>query len=574
MNTDTHPMYEWKTLPWSKIERCVFKLQKRIYKASQRDDIYQVHKLQKLLIKSRYAKLLAIRKVTQDNHGAKTAGVDGVKYLTGKQRMRLSEELGLHHRAKPLRRVWIPKPNSTEKRPLGIPVMRDRVLQALLKLALEPEWEARFEPNSYGFRPGRSAQDAIAAIFNCINQRAKWVLDADIEKCFDRINHQKLLDKVNTIPLFRQMIKGWLKAGILESDVFSETEAGTPQGGVISPLLANIALHGMEEYLGRIFRIRRIGNGKFSQKITFIRYADDFVVIHQDREVLEQCRKLLDEWLAEIGLAMKPSKTRLVHTLHPIDDSKPGFDFLGVTVRQFPVGRTHTGTDQRGNPLGYKTIIKPSKKSQTRHYQRMKEIIYRQRASPQESLIHELNSVIRGWSLYYAGQVSKDVYSRMDFLLFKSLYRWATRRHGGKHKKRIVRKYWRLEKGRWRFETRKEVKLQYHSSTPVVRHVKVKGNRSPFDGDWIYWGKRLGKYGGLTSRRSSLLKRQNFRCAYCGLSFTAMDLIEEDHLLPKIVGGKNDLRNCQLLHRHCHDQKTTVDGSYEARGSGIQRGAV
>ena len=154
MNTDTHPMYEWKTLPWSKIERCVFKLQKRIYKASQRDDIYQVHKLQKLLIKSRYAKLLAIRKVTQDNHGAKTAGVDGVKYLTGKQRMRLSEELGLHHRAKPLRRVWIPKPNSTEKRPLGIPVMRDRVLQVLLKLALEPEWEARFEPNSYGFRPG------------------------------------------------------------------------------------------------------------------------------------------------------------------------------------------------------------------------------------------------------------------------------------------------------------------------------------------------------------------------------------------------------------------------------------
>jgi RNA-directed DNA polymerase len=286
MNTDTHPMYEWKTLPWSKIERCVFKLQKRIYKASQRDDIYQEHKLQKLLIKSRYAKLLAIRKVTQDNHGAKTAGVDGVKHLTGKQRMKLSEELGLRHRAKPLRRVWIPKPNSTEKRPLGIPVMRDRVLQALLKLALEPEWEAKFEPNSYGFRPGRSAQDAIAAIFNCINQRAKWVLDADIEKCFDRINHQKLLDKVNTIPLFRQMIKGWLKAGILESDVFSETEAGTPQGGVISPLLANIALHGMEEYLGRIFRIRRIGDGKFSQKITFIRYADDFVVIHQDREAL------------------------------------------------------------------------------------------------------------------------------------------------------------------------------------------------------------------------------------------------------------------------------------------------
>lgn len=574
MNTDTEPMYEWRTLPWSKIERSVFKLQKRIYMASLRGDICQMRKLQKLLIKSRNARLLAIRKVTQDNRGAKTAGVDGVKYLTGKQRLRLSEELGLRHRAKPLRRLWIPKPNSTEKRPLGIPVMRDRVLQALLKLALEPEWEARFEPNSYGFRPGRSAQDAIAAIFNCINQRAKWVLDADIEKCFDRIDHQKLLNKINTIPLFRQMIRGWLKAGVLEFDVFTETKTGTPQGGVISPLLANIALHGMEEYVMNVFRQRRISPTIMSPKITLIRYADDFVVIHQDRDVLERCRKLLDEWLSEIGLTMKLSKTKLVHTLYPTGGSKSGFDFLGVTVRQFPVGRTHTGKDQRGNPLGYKTIIRPSKKSQRQHYLRMKEIIYRQRASPQESLIHELNPVIRGWSLYYAGQVSKDVYSRMDYLLFKSLYRWATRRNGGKHKKRIVRKYWRLEKGRWRFETLKEVKLQYHSSTPVVRHVKVQGNRSPFDGDWVYWGKRLGKYSGLTTRRSSLLKRQNFRCAYCGLSLTTMDLIEEDHLSPKIAGGKNDLRNLQLLHRHCHDQKTSVDGSYEARGSGIQRGAV
>ena len=195
--------------------------------------------------KSRAAKLLAVRKVTQDNQGKRTAGIDGVKSLTDHQRLRLSRRLSFRCAAKPLRRVWIPKPGSTEKRPLGIPVMRDRALQALVKLALEPEWEARFEPNSYGFRPGRSAHDAIGAIYNCINQRAKWVLDADIEKCFDRIDHERLLAKVATLPLFRRLLKGWLRAGVMEGDVFQPVEAGTPQGGVISPLLANIALHCM-----------------------------------------------------------------------------------------------------------------------------------------------------------------------------------------------------------------------------------------------------------------------------------------------------------------------------------------
>lgn len=249
MDTASTPMDEWKTLPWKRIQRVVFKLQKRIYLATLREDTRQVRQLQKLLSKSRAARLLAVRKVTQDNQGKQTAGVDGVKSLTGKQRLFLIKILSLRQRAKPLRRVWIPKPASTEKRPLGIPVMQDRALQALLKLALEPEWEARFEPNSYGFRPGRSAHDAISAIYNCINQRAKWVLDADIEKCFDKINHHQLLTKVNTIPLFRRLLKSWLKAGVLEGEVFSPSESGTPQGGVISPLLANIALHGMETYV-------------------------------------------------------------------------------------------------------------------------------------------------------------------------------------------------------------------------------------------------------------------------------------------------------------------------------------
>ncbi len=574
MDTVTPQMDEWKALPWKQFQRTVFRLQKRIYQASLRGDTRQVRQLQKLLSKSRAAKLLAVRKVTQDNQGKRTAGIDGVKSLTDKQRLRLSRQLSFRCAAKPLRRVWIPKPGSTEKRPLGIPVMRDRALQALVKLALEPEWEARFEPNSYGFRPGRSAHDAIGAIYNCINQRAKWVLDADIEKCFDRIDHERLLAKVGTMPLFRRLLKGWLRAGVMEGEVFQPVAAGTPQGGVISPLLANIALHGMETLIQTHFRQRRLSPTRLSPKATLIRYADDFVVLHEDRAVIEVCQQLLADWLAPLGLAMKPAKTRVVHTLHHSPEHPAGFDFLGMTVRQFPVGRTHSGKSPRGIPLGYKTLIKPSRTAQQRHDRRLHEIVYRQRGSPQAALIRELNPVIRGWCTYYAGVVAKDVFSRLDYNLHHKLRRWATRRHSGKHKRRIVHKYWRLEQGSWKFDTPQGVRLRTHSLTRIKRHVKVAGSRSPFDGKWVYWGSRLREYHGLDRRTSALLKRQAGRCAWCKLCFTDTDILEKDHRVPRIRGGKEELDNLQLLHRHCHDQKTRQDGSMAARSSGAQRGAV
>nr|WP_262906165.1 group II intron reverse transcriptase/maturase [Hymenobacter terricola] len=417
-------MEEWKALPWKQFQRTVFRLQKRIYQASLRGDTRQVRQLQKLLSKSRAAKLLAVRKVTQDNQGKRTAGIDGVKSLTDNQRLRLSRRRSFRCAAKPLRRVWIPKPGSTEKRPLGIPVLRDRALQALVKLALEPEWEARFEPNSYGFRPGRSAHDAIGAIYNGINQRAKWVLDADLEQCFDRIDHARLLAKVATMPLFRRLLKGWLRAGVMEGEVFQPGAAGTPQGGVISPLLANIALHGMETVIQTHFRQKRISPTRLSPKATLIRYADDFVVLHEDRAVIEACREILADWLAPLGLAMKPAKTRVVHTRHHAPEHPAGFDFLGMSVRQFPVGRTHTGKSPRGIPLGYKTLIKPSRTAQQRHDRRLHEIVYWQRDSPQAALIRELNPVIRGWCTYYAGVVAKDVFSRLDYSLHHKLRRW------------------------------------------------------------------------------------------------------------------------------------------------------
>lgn len=247
-------MYKWKDINWRKAERCVFKLQKQIYKASRRGDVRTVRRLQRLLTKSWTAKCLAVRRVTQDNQGKKTAGVDGIKSLTPKQRLTFVNNLKLGTKVKPTRRVWIPKPGKDEKRPLGIPTMYDRALQGLVKLALEPEWEAKFEPNSYGFRPGRSCHDAIEAIFNAIRYKPKYVLDADIAKCFDKIDHERLLEKLNTYPTLRKQIRAWLKAGVMDGKELFPTSEGTPQGGVISPLLANIALHGME------YRIKELAN--------------------------------------------------------------------------------------------------------------------------------------------------------------------------------------------------------------------------------------------------------------------------------------------------------------------------
>ena len=278
-----HTMEEWKDTPWRKLERYVFRLQSRIFKASQRDDVRTVRRLQKTLLRSRAAKTLAVRQVTQDNQGKKTAGLDGVKSLSPPQRLALVATLKMSTKGTPTRRVWIPKPGSEEKRPLGIPTMYDRALQALVKKALEPEWEAkrrpaRFEANSYGFRPGRSAHDAIQAIFSAICNKTRYVLDADIAKCFDRINHEALLAKLSTFPSLRRQIKSWLKAGVMEGERLFPTKEGSPQGGVISPLLANIALHGMEQAIHQAFPTQsRKVNGVPIRQTTphIVRYADD-----------------------------------------------------------------------------------------------------------------------------------------------------------------------------------------------------------------------------------------------------------------------------------------------------------
>ena len=578
--------YEWSDLPWKKFEKVLYKLQKRIYQASLRGDVKNVKRLQKLLTKSRSSKLIAVRRITQDNQGAKTAGVDGIKSLTPKQRFQLVDKISLGTRVSPVRRVWIPKPGKDEKRPLGIPTIHDRTIQCLIKMALEPEWEAKFEENSYGFRPGRSCHDAIEAIFNSIRYKTKYVLDADISQCFDKIDHQKLLNKINTFPGIRRLIRSWLKSGIWEDKKFSPTTEGVPQGGTISPLLANIALHGIEECVKQYAETLDYQNINGTQRskamkrkaISLIRYADDFVIIHKDYSTVQSCQLIVSKWLKDIGLELKPSKTRLAHTLHNVGKEKPGFDFLGYNIRHYKAGKYTSGKNGQKELLGFKTLIKPSKKSIQKHYQNIAEIIDTSKSFKQDKLIARLNPVIRGWCNYYSSAISKDVFGKLDHLIHWKLWKWAVRRHNNKGKTWIKDRYfhnecyYHTEKNRlinrdWIFSTLKDSDILYrllaHKDVEIKRHIKVKNNASPYDGNLLYWSTRMGKNPLMPHRKAKLLKTQKGRCNWCNLMFRHDEVLEVDHVVPKSKGGTNYYKNLQLLHRHCHDKKTAIDGTYD-----------
>ncbi|SKB14183.1 RNA-directed DNA polymerase [Planktothrix sp. PCC 11201] len=549
---------EWKDLNWRKLEKVTFKLQKRIFQASERGDVKAVRKLQKTLINSWSAKCIAVRRVTQNNQGKNTAGVDGIKSLTPKQRMNLVGRLKLTNKVKPTRRVNIPKPGSIETRPLGIPTINDRALQALVKIALEPEWEAKFEPNSYGFRPGRSCHDAIDAIYISINKKQKYVLDADIAKCFDRIDHKALISKIHTYPTLSRLIKTWLKAGYMDGKELFPTNDGTPQGGVISPLLANIALHGMEERVKQYAETLKGSKRPNRESLSLIRYADDFVIIHEDLNVVKKCQEIIADWLTDMGLELKSSKTKLTHTLNKIEENV-GFEFLGFHIQQHKSGIYRCAKTTNGTPLGFNTLITPSKSKIKTHLVKIAEVIDSHKTAPQAALISKLNPIIRGWSNYYSTVVSKKTFSKADKLTYNKLRTWARTRGKGNINKD---KYWRTVGNRnWCFSTEDGLELFTHNSTPIVRHTKIKGKASPYDGNWIYWSKRRGEYPETPKRVATLIKKQKGICPHCGLYFTSTDIVEVDHIKPTSLGGKDIYENLQLLHKHCHDTKTANDGS-------------
>lgn len=329
----------------------------------------------------------------------------------------------------------------------------------------------------------------------------------------------------------------------------------------------------MEEEINKVADSLPGNKRKNRYALSFIRYADDFIIIHPSLDVIDECKQRIIEWLKEMGLELKPSKTKIVHTLNPEHNIRTqsstntgGFDFLGFNVRQYHVGKTHSGKNPRGNLLGFKTLIKPSEKAIKEHYDEICKTIDTHKSAPQEALIKRLNPLVRGWTNYYSSVVSKEIFALLDHLIFQKLQAWAKRRHPDKSKSWITSKYWgTVDNNNWVFSTKYEGKITFtllkYAKTEIVRHIKVEGNNSPFDGNLVYWSERRGKNPLLPLTVTTLLKSQKGKCTHCGLHFREDNVMEVDHIIPKSKGGRNDYKNLQLLHRHCHDMKTTIFGS-------------
>ncbi len=462
------PASIWDAIDWQPLIEGVQRLQMRIAKATREGRWGKVKALQWLLTHSSSAKLLAVRRVAS-NPGRNTAGVDGIVWKTAGQKLRAARSLRRRgYRPQPSRRIYIPKKNG-KLRPLGIPTLGDRAMEALHLLALEPVAETLADLNSYGFRPKRSTADAIAQCFNVLakKQSAQWILEGDIKSCFDRISHPWLNDH---IPMDKSILRKWLAAGYMEDGVVYPTEAGTPQGGIVSPALANMALDGLEEIAQRAI--------PSNQKVHVVRYADDFIITGASKEVLEmKVKPAIVAFLKERGLELSEEKTRITH----IDD---GFDFLGFNVRKY------AGT----------LLIKPSKGAIKSFLERIREIIRANVATKTEDLIEQLNSKLRGWTNYFRHVVAKKTFSYVDAQVYRALIRWINRRHPNKSARWKHQRYFRSEGRRnWVFFASVRdrsgkvtcLDLLQAASVPIVRHVKIQAQATPYDPDFTdYFARR------------------------------------------------------------------------------------
>ena len=539
----------WEAIDWQKALAYVKKLQMRIVKAQKEGHYSKVKSLQWLLTHSFYAKALAVKRVTS-NQGKRTSGVDHELWLTPQAKWSAISKLNRRgYRPQPLRRHYIPKKNGT-MRPLGIPTMTDRAMQTLYKFSLEPIAETYADPNSYGFRIGRSTHDAIEQCFTDLNKgkSPEWILEGDIKGCFDHISHEWLLEN---IPMDTQILEKWLKCGYVETRKLFPTDEGAPQGGTISPTLMNMTLDGLERLLQERFPTRQKVNGRTHfNKLNFVRYADDFIITGESPEFLrDKVLPIVKEFLTERGLQLSEEKTVITH----IED---GFDFLGKNIRKY----------------NGKLLIKPSKTSVKSFLEKVRSIIKGNKSTKQETLIRKLNPVIRGWVNNQRYVVSSKVFSRVDYEIYKCLWQWAKRRHKKKGRKWIAQKYWHhIGSRQWTFSVPYEnqstegeplyCKLEYATDTKIIRFKKIVAEANPFDEYWTdYFEEREGeKLLNSTKGREKLLtiwRRQHRRCPVCGELITS-----ETGFKVHTPVGKNSQKI--MVHKECHEKIHSLITAFE-----------